>query len=178
MPPTMVSPPGNRTSLRDELRLHSRYIRDTLVPALALQPNLSRSDSVLLRSIFKALDTIPVTLDLLRYSRIEKALMVIAAMGTACWPLDVLVNAEDLIAKWEDELGPLVNLRADLYGPGGRMEGVRKMTWKDQRAADDVRPVATHLRCSNNNATESQIGLVCRRITEAISSTCHWPPRL
>ena len=35
--------------------------------------------------------------------------------------------AEELIQKWEDKLGPLKNLRSDLYGPGGRLEGVRKI---------------------------------------------------
>lgn len=69
--------------LRDELRLHTRYIRDTLVPLLSRQPRLTPSDTVLLRSIFKKLESTHITLDLLRYSRIEKALMVIAATGAA-----------------------------------------------------------------------------------------------
>lgn len=38
------------------------------------------------------------------------------------------MQAEELIQKWEDELGPLKNLRSDLYGPGGRLEGVTKIT--------------------------------------------------
>lgn len=42
--------------------------------------------------------------------------------------MEVAAQAESLIQKWEDELGPLKNLRADLYGPGGRLEGVRKIT--------------------------------------------------
>lgn len=67
--------------LRDELRLHARYIRDTLVPLLSRQPRLTHSDTVLLQSIFKKLEATHVTLDLLRYSRIEKALMVIAVTG-------------------------------------------------------------------------------------------------
>lgn len=74
----MISP-----SLRDELRLHGRYIRDTLVPILSRQPRVTHSDTVLLRSIFRKLESTHVTLDLLRYSRIEKALMVIAATGAA-----------------------------------------------------------------------------------------------
>lgn len=125
----------------EELLLHSRYIRDTLVPLLAKQPKLSHSDVLCLRSIFQTLDATPMTLDLLRYSRIEKALMVIAATGNACWPMDILVRAEELITKWEADLGPLKHLRVDLYGPGGRMEGVRKLTWKGGRVPDDVRHV-------------------------------------
>ena len=44
------------------------------------------------------------------------------------WPIELVVKAEELIQKWEDKLGPLKNLRADLFGPGGRLEGVRKIT--------------------------------------------------
>ena len=70
-----------KTSLRDELRLHSRYIRDTLAPILSRQGKLTYTDNVLLRSMFKKLEATSMTLDLLRYSRIEKALMVMAATG-------------------------------------------------------------------------------------------------
>ena len=137
--------PLKGASVREELRLHSRYIRDTLAPLISKQLKLSHSDSVCLQSIFKTLDGIPVTLDLLRYSRIEKALMIIIATGDAYWPIGVQVHAEELMAKWEDELGPLKNVRADLYGPGGRMEGVRKITWKDGRVPDDVGRVPERL---------------------------------
>lgn len=174
----MQPSPLKGVSIREELRLHSRYIRDTLVPLLSKQPKLTRSDSVCLHSIFDTLDTVAMTLDLLRYSRIEKALMVIAASGNACWPLEILVHAEELITKWEDELGPLKNLRADLYGPGGRMEGVRKITWKDGRVPDDVLQVLIHMGSLNNNSTGDEISLVCRRSTETIPSPRFRPPRL
>lgn len=39
----------------------------------------------------------------------------------------MVVQAEDLIQTWEARLGPLKNLRSNLYGPGGRLEGVRKI---------------------------------------------------
>ena len=77
-----------KPSLRDELRLHSRFIRDTLAPTVSRQTELSRSDSALLHSILKKLEFTQMTLDFLRYSRIEKALMVIAASGSgAVWIL-------------------------------------------------------------------------------------------
>ena len=101
-----------------------------------------------------------MTLDLLRSSRIHKALMIIVATETASWPMDILVRAEELITKWEDELGPLKNLRADLYGPGGRMEGVRKLTWKGGPGPDDVPNVQTSMHCLNNNNTGGEISLV------------------
>ena len=87
--------------------------------------------------------------------------MVIVAIGNTCWPMDILVHAEELITKWEDELGPLKSLRADLYGPGGRMEGVRKITWKDGHVPDDVRRVSTDMHCLINSTIGGEIGLVC-----------------
>ena len=69
-----------------------------------------------------------MTLYLLRYSRIEKALIVIVATRATCWPMEMVVPAEEMIQKWEDQLGPLKDLRADLYGPGGRLKGMRKIT--------------------------------------------------
>ena len=158
---TMKPSPRKGASLREELLLHSRYIRDTLIPLLAKQPNLSHSDSLCVRSIFKTLDATPMTVDLLRHSRIHKALMVIAATGDASWPMDILVRAEELITKWEEELGPLKHLRADLYGPGGRMEGVRKMTWKGGLVPDDVLHAQRPMQYRNNNSTGGEIGLVC-----------------
>ena len=167
--------PRKASSVGEELLLHSRYIRDTLVPLLAKQPKLSHSDTLCLRSIFNYLEATPMTLDLCRHSRIHKALMVIAATGDASWPLDILVRAEKLITKWEDELGPLQHLRVDLYGPGGRMEGVRKLTWKGERVLDDVPPVQSGLSCLNNISTGGEVSMVCRRVAKPISSTCYWP---
>ena len=134
----MKPSPRKKTTIGEELRLHTRYIRDYLAPTLGKHTKLSHSDSVTLDSLFKRLDAVPVTLDLLRFSRIEKALMVISNSGDGGWPMDAQMQAEELISKWEMELGSLKNLRADLYGPGGRMEGVKKITWKDGLVPDDV----------------------------------------
>jgi len=59
------------------------------------------------------------------------------------------VQAEELIQKWEDELGPLKKLRSDLYGPGGRLEGVRKIISGDKgggQVQDDVRAMTRDFR--------------------------------
>ena len=127
-------------SVRDELRLHSRYIRDTLVPRLSREQSLSHSDTDLVHKIFKMLKSTPMTLELLRYSRMEKALMVIIATGASCWPMEVVVMAEEVMQKWEDQIGPLKDLRADLYGPDGKLEGLKKITtWEyDTEESDDV----------------------------------------
>ena len=125
-------------STRDELRLHSRYIRDALVPHLSREQSLSHSDTVIVHNIFKKLKSTPMTLDLLRFSRMEKALMVIIATGASCWPMELVVKAEEMMQKWEDQIGPLKDLRADLYGPGGKLEGLRKITtWEYGREQKD-----------------------------------------
>ena len=67
-----------------------------------------------------------MTADLLRYSRIEKALVVIAAGGGA-WPADASLMAEALLVSWEERVGALKNVRADLWGVGGRLEGCRRV---------------------------------------------------
>lgn len=58
--------------------------------------------------------------------------------------MEVVVQAENMIQKWEDELGPLKNLRSDLYGPGGRLEGVRKLVEVERGSGhgDDVGSIA------------------------------------
>ena len=33
-----------------------------------------------------------------------------------------------MMQTWEDQIGPLKDLRADLYGADGDLEGVRKIT--------------------------------------------------
>ena len=149
-------------SIRDELRRHSRYIRDNLVPHLSREQNLSHSDTVLVHSIFKKLKSTPMTLDLLRYSRMEKALMVIIATGASCWPMEIVVMAEEMMQKWEDQIGPLKDLRADLYGPDGKLEGLRKITtWeygRDER--DDVWTNTTAISIMLN-CLGCQVCLVC-----------------
>ena len=62
--------------------------------------------------------------------------MVIVATGATCWPMEVVVSAEEMIQKWEDQLGPLKDLRSDLYGPDGKLEGLKKITTWEER--DDV----------------------------------------
>lgn len=35
--------------------------------------------------------------------------------------------AEALLSRWEERVGPLKSVRADLWGKGGRLEGCRKV---------------------------------------------------
>lgn len=123
--------------LGEELRIHARHIRDTLSPMLSFERVLSHTDLVLLRSIFRLLKSTTITIDLLRFSRMEKALQLIVVQSSD-WPVETIVQAENTLLKWEDQLGQgsFKNLRADLWSEGGRLEGVRRI--KDWRHRDDV----------------------------------------
>ena len=81
-------------------------------------------DMALLRSTLLKVNAISANLDVLRFSRIEKALLLISTPG---WPADIAAMARKILVRWEDALGPLQELRADLWGIGGRLEGVRKV---------------------------------------------------
>lgn len=113
--------------IREELRAHSRYIRDNLAPLVGGDGEfceLNSRDLALLRSILMKVNAISATLDVLRFSRIEKALVLISTPG---WPADIAAMARKILVRWEEALGPLQELRADLWGIGGRLEGVRKV---------------------------------------------------
>lgn len=113
--------------IREELRKHSRYIRDNLIPLVSGDRGiyeLNNRDLALLRSTLLKVNAISVTLDVLRFSRIERALVLISTPG---WPADIAAMARKILVRWEDALGPLQELRADLWGIGGRLEGVRKV---------------------------------------------------
>jgi len=130
-------------SIREELRLHSRYIRDTLAPMFAHGPILPAPEIRLLATVLEKVEQMHMRLDYLRYSRMEKALMLITD-GTLAWPTDIVDQARELLRTWESALGPLHDRRADLYAPGGRMEGLRESTQYQDRIPyqDDARPIA------------------------------------
>jgi hypothetical protein len=114
------------------LRTHARYIRDSLQPLVhgGGECRLNGRDVIFLRSVLNEVNAIPTTLDLLRYSRIEKALGKIALDGR--WPLETAMMAQRILKKWERQFGPLDDVRADLWGPGGRLAGLKKMMgWSD-----------------------------------------------
>lgn len=116
-------------SIRDELLEHSRYIRDYLAPMLDRTSELPASELGLLHNIFDRLNLIPVTMPLLRYSRIEKALLTMTRSSASGWPVDIVEQAEDLLLQWEIGLGQsLTDVKTNLLGPGGGLEGLRPAT--------------------------------------------------
>ncbi|KAG8528910.1 uncharacterized protein KY384_006599 [Bacidia gigantensis] len=107
------------------LRLHATYIRDTLVPLLSSDRDLPIQEAILLRNILSKISRIsPIATDMLRQTRIERALKIIATSGSP-WPADTVRQAKVILRRWEKEVGfPLDSIRADLFGRGGRLEGL------------------------------------------------------
>ncbi|KAL8805975.1 MAG: hypothetical protein Q9182_001632 [Xanthomendoza sp. 2 TL-2023] len=115
---------------KDDLLCQSRFIRDTLAPAIAQDGGLDSGkhhfDLSSLRAALDQLINSPMTLDTLRYSRMEKALQRIVEAHGGNWPPDIVLKARTLIARWETTIGPLQRVRTDFWGPGGRLEGFAK----------------------------------------------------
>lgn len=117
----------------EDLLIHSRFIRDELAPLVASKGHLTLAlDEIsTLGLIMVSLNAVSMTLDLLRYSRVDKALRLIA-MGSE-WPLEIMMQAEELVTKWELALGSLQSIHADLWAPGGRLQGIgRNMRQKSR----------------------------------------------
>ena len=133
---TPQTPQGGNTP--KDLLTHSRFIRDRLAPLVANKGHsaLDLDDISTLRSVMVSLNAVPMTLELLRYSRIDKALRVIAT-GSG-WPLVIMMQAEELITKWELALGSLQSIHTDLWGPGGGLEGVRRNTGQNEGSEGEV----------------------------------------
>ena len=88
------------------------------------EATLPPSEVLLLESILHAISIMPVTYAHLRYSHMEKALMLLAnADERAQWPANSVAKAQAILRKWEGEFGPLNDIRADLFADGGRLEG-------------------------------------------------------
>ena len=122
----------------DELRAWSRYIRDVLRSKVAVKDEVVLSSTIIdeAEEFMNLLDRASIDVESLRFSRVHFALYEISATGSR-WPLQIVLRAESLLALWEAEFGPLKEIRADLWGAGGRLEGLAKlkdssMTWSSQ----------------------------------------------
>ena len=122
------------------LRVNARYIRDALGPLVAREGGevLGPTTTAELLGFLGDLERTVMTIDMLRYSRIEKAMMEICGPGTR-WPPELIKIAENAIDRWEGSLGPLKNVRANLWGPGGRLEGVTKVCVQPQALQTEAR---------------------------------------
>ena len=118
------------TLTKEDLLCHSRWIRDHLAPMIAKHGSLVAGnhffDLAPLRFALDELLASSMTTDILRFSRMEKALQRIVEAKGGDWPPDIVVKAKELIARWETSLGPLQRVRTDLWAAGGRLEGFAK----------------------------------------------------
>lgn len=110
-----------------ELRRRARYFRNILVPAVACHGDRALTQATITDvTIFLVhLDKTPVTVEILRRTRIEKALFGVCAQSTL-WPPSLFEMAQQILKKWERKLGDLSGLRSSLFEAGGRMAGCRK----------------------------------------------------
>lgn len=146
---SLISPKSvfvsQRANLTPEaLRYWSRWIRDVLSPLLARESHTGMSEDNLSHFLIFLADLryIPVTVDSLRNSRIHSALghMIEQKMR---WPDWIVQEAQELLQDWEKELGSLRSIKADFWGPGGRLEGVKELEeWQDSIVW--VKNVASH----------------------------------
>ena len=112
----------------EALRSWSRWIRDVLAPLLTRESYTVLSADTIsnFQAFFADLHCTTITIDHLRYSRIHSALEEIVERTTR-WPAWIVEQAGEFLRAWEEELGSLQFIRADLWGPGGRLAGVTKL---------------------------------------------------
>lgn len=130
---SLISPKSVFVAQRDSLTPQAllywaRWIRDVLTPLLDRNSYARRSEDKLSNFLifFADLRHTPVTVDSLRNSCIHSALGHIVEQKMR-WPDWIVQEAQELLQDWEKELGSLRSIHADLWGPGGRLEGVKEL---------------------------------------------------
>ncbi|KAI9823387.1 MAG: hypothetical protein M1826_007743 [Phylliscum demangeonii] len=116
-----------------EIQLQTRYIRDSLSPLIASSGGaaLTRPAFTSLHDFFTDLEKTELEVDVLRRTRIVRALLEIAAIGSR-WPVTLVEHAEQILSRWKKDLGRLGECKAALWEPGGRMAGCLKRVVKDR----------------------------------------------
>lgn len=145
---------------KEDLLAHSLYIRNTLAPRIAKDHHLLIGEHAFdlsnLRFTLEELQDVSMTTEVLRFSRIEKALQRIVEASGAGWPPDLVSKANDLLARWEELLGPLQRVRTDFWAIGGRLEGLLKpRDWQAEKAPETP---AWTIEPEGNSATAHKEG--------------------
>ncbi|KZF24049.1 hypothetical protein L228DRAFT_281161 [Xylona heveae TC161] len=115
---------------REELRAQARYIREKLGPLVIRDGAdiLHRDSLENVEAFFSELARTEVDIDILRFTRIDKALLEMSAMGSR-WPTYLVDMAESTVREWEKRLGDIRHLRTALWAPSGRMVSKEKKGW-------------------------------------------------
>lgn len=116
---------SSRTLQLTSLRWTASWIRDDLDPLVARDgANALHPDDVLmLHSLLLDLQKHPLSVHVLRFSRIYLAVREMCGKATR-WPRKIIDEADRLIEQWEARYGPLRNIRTPLYEEGGRLFGI------------------------------------------------------
>ena len=112
---------------REEIRYRTGHIRDTLAPQVARGGEHAIS-GVSVKEVDRFLADIKkvkMDIELLNYSRVHKALIEMSTFGSG-WSPAIMWKSEMVLLTWEEEIGSLRELRADLWGEGGRLEGLKR----------------------------------------------------
>ncbi|KAL8686864.1 MAG: hypothetical protein Q9218_006808 [Villophora microphyllina] len=130
---------------KEDLLAHSRYIRNALAPRIAKDHDLLSGNQALdltnVRSVLDQLSGTPMTTEVLRFSRIERALQRIVQASGVGWPPDIVIKAETLLARWEELLGPLQRVQRDLWAAGNRLEGlIKPRDWLSRESVHQYPP--------------------------------------
>ncbi|KAI9840232.1 MAG: hypothetical protein M1838_004153, partial [Thelocarpon superellum] len=114
-------------SLEHELRRESQYIRNILAPVVCQYGGKAFSGDtlILLMTFLERLEQTTVSLDVIRRSRIEKALFEITDEGSG-WPVSLMELAARILKTWNIRMGDLRDLRAPLWDKDMRMARCRK----------------------------------------------------
>lgn len=121
-----------------EIQSKARYIRDSLCPLVNESGGTAITRDIFpdLLAFFVNLEKTPISVDLLRQTRIDKALIEITVLGTR-WPASLVGHAERMLRGWEKDVGHIGQLRAALWEPEGRMAGCRKCIVMEQTTVVD-----------------------------------------
>jgi hypothetical protein len=105
---------------------HAAWIRNELRFLVASQGGaaLKREEYASLMRFLEKLESTDVSVELLRASRVDKAMLEICE--SSGWPVGASRRAERVLKRWEKRLGSLGELRPGLWDRGGRMHGCKK----------------------------------------------------
>lgn len=107
------------------LRHTATWIREDLDTLVAREgPDaLGVNDVLALHSVFVALQSRPISIDKMRFSRIHLAVQEICGRATR-WPARLVEEADRVVETLESRMGSLRSVRTPLYEQGGRLYGI------------------------------------------------------
>jgi hypothetical protein len=114
------------TLTSSDIHHHAGWIRNELRFRVASHGGaaVKREEYASLMRFLERLESTDVSVELLRASRVDKAMLEICEASG--WPVGAARRAERILKRWEKRLGGLGELRPGLWDRGGRMHGCKK----------------------------------------------------